>query len=734
MGVGGRRVRWRRAAYVLGFGLLTLSAVLAIALVNVGAFARLSAIVFDGYQRLHPREPAGAPIAVVDIDEASIRTHGQWPWPRTDIAAIVDRLTELGAAAIAFDILFSEPDRTSLRHAADRLAAAGAKVELPDDLYDNDDALAAAFVRSNVVVGFVLSDEATGTLPPPKAGFAYAGADPKTFLLDFRGGVQNLPLLTDAAAGAGFFSFPPSEDGVVRVVPLVARFGDDLLPQLAVETLRVAQEAGSFVIRATGASGEADTGRPAMTALKIGEFEAPTGPAGGFRIYYSGLPDLPRIPAARLLNPEDAAEFADVVAGRIVFVGSSAAGLRDLVATPLSPAYPGVSVHAEIVDQILGGTFLVRPDWALGAEVAAAVLLTAILLSMLLTFGPVFGAIAATLLAALIVSGSWLAFAFGHIVLDPILPAITVLAVYLTDTALLLLLTDRDRQFVRRAFSQYLAPALVERVAEDPAALALGGETRELTVMFCDIRGFTTLSETLEPDELTRLLNSFLTPMTDVLLSSGATIDKYVGDAIMAFWNAPLAEPDHPRRACLAVLEMMRALDELNRVQGFSLKIGVGVNTGPCCVGNLGSAQRFSYSAIGDTVNVASRVESLTKEYGLPALVTEHTAARCGDLALLEVDIVRVRGRNKPISLFVLVGDAELAASEGFQAWSAAHRNMIEAIRGGFFEMASAALADARSHAREELLALYDLYAARIAMLSEAPAAARHSIAAAASH
>jgi adenylate cyclase len=276
---------------------------------------------------------------------------------------------------------------------------------------------------------------------------------------------------------------------------------------------------------------------------------------------------------------------------------------------------------------------------------------------------------------------------------------------------------------VRRAFSQYLAPAMVEKLAQDPQALTLGGETREITILFSDIRGFTSLSESMDPQEITGLLNRFLTPMTDVLLESGATIDKYIGDAIMCFWNAPLTTANHPRRSCLAALAMLKALEELNKTEGKAIKIGVGLNTGACCVGNLGSEQRFSYSAIGDSVNVAARVEGLTKQYGLAILITENTAHHASGLALLEVDLVRVIGRAEPIAVFTLLGDETFSVQPEFQAIFVAHSRMIANYRSGAFAEAAEAIEKARKVA-PSLSALYDVYATRIAKLRENPPSA----------
>lgn len=716
-----RRRDRRRALQVAALGLATLVGVLWAFGGHPDLRNRLSALVFDFYQNVKPRQQAGAPIAIVDFDEASLREIGQWPWPRSDIARIVDNVRDLGAAAIAFDMVFSEPDRTSLGEAARALSRAGAKVELPNGLPDNDTLLAQSFARDGVTAGFVLSNETKTLPPPPKAGLAVAGASPDEYLLPFSGAVANLPALDDAAAGLGFYSFPPSPDGIVRSVPLVAMSGGQVYPALAVEALRTAQGASSIIIRATGASGEADTGRPAMTALKIGAFEVPTGASGEFLVYFSGLPNLPYIPAARLLDEKTAAQYADVLNGSIVLVGTSAVGLRDLVATPRASATPGVAVHAEIIDQILSGVFLTRPDWAPGAEISAAALLTMLLLVAVLSLGPLLGAVAAALITAIALAISWSAFLYGHLLIDPLLPSLSVVVVYLVVTAFLLLLTDRERQFVRHAFAHYLSPSLVERLAENPDALSLGGETREITILFSDIRGFTSLSEKLDPQQITGVLNRFLTPMTDVLLKSEATIDKYIGDAIMAFWNAPLSIERHPRSACLAALSMFTALDELNRREALGIKIGVGLNTGTCCVGNLGSQQRFSYSAIGDPVNVAARIEGLTKQYKLGILISEMTAAAAGDLAMIEVDRVRVVGRSEPVAIYTLLGDEAHAGEPAFKTHAEAHDRMLGAYRGRDFSTALTANREARRRGPEHLKGFYDLYAERIASLQETP-------------
>ncbi len=715
----------RRGRLVWLFGLAAISFVIALKAWGQTPLERLTPLVFDLYQRLDPRPEAGAPIAVVDIDEASIAELGQWPWSRAVVARMVDRLGEMGVATIAFDVVFSEPDRTSLAQAAADLSNAGVPVDLPPEIAarDNDAILAESFARNSVTAGFVISDATGGTIAPPKAGFSFGGADPTTYLPPFGGGVVNLPQLTQAAQGMGFFSFARTVDGIVRSIPLVALSQGRLYPSLSVEALRVAQGAGSFVIRSTGASGEIDTGVAAMTALRTGALDVPTGPNGEFWVYFSGLPTMPVVPARSILSsdPADLASVAADLEGRIVLVGTSAVGLRDLVATPVSSSLPGVLVHAEIIDQIVGQMFLARPDWAEGAETAAAILLGLILVLVAARAGAISTTTAAGLLLAAAAGLSWYAFSVERLLIDPILPAAVIAMVFFVTMPLLLLLTDREKQFVRGAFGRYLAPSLVERLADNPNALKLGGEMRDLTILFSDIRGFTTLSEKLDPDELTALLNGFLTPMTDVLLESQATIDKYMGDAIMAFWNAPLDIEAHPRRACLAALAMTERLEKLDRERETPLAIGIGLHRGPACVGNLGSLQRFSYSAIGDSVNLASRVEGLTKGYGVSILVTETVQRGAADLAYLEIDRVGVVGRAEPITVFALMGDAAVASSPAFRELAAAHDRMLAAYRAVDLDGAAIALEEARAVAPRQLSGLYELYAERVAAFRSDP-------------
>ena len=706
----------RKSALIWTVGLLTLLIGLSVSTFSQTTILdRLTVLVFDGYQRFQPRQQASAAVVVIDIDEAAIAKLGQWPWPRTVLARMVDRLGSYGAANIAFDMVFPEADRTSLTQVIEELRRSGTKITVDKQAaeIDNDRVLASAFARNRVTAGIAISNETNGKLGVPKAGFSFAGADPRGFLPTYRGGVTNIAPLTEAAAGIGFFSFPAGRDGIVREIPIVTSAQGELHPSLAAEALRLAQGAGSYVIRSTGASGEIEGGRPAMTAMKDGDLEIPTGSNGTFWIYYSGMPDLTIISAGDLFEPDNGSRLAPMIEGRIVLIGTSAVGLRDLVATPIAASTPGVLVHAEIIDQILSQSFLSRPDWADGAETLVAFILGVLLIVTVRRFGALISSAVTIVLVVSALAISWIAFEQAQLLIDPILPAVTVATVFAVTMPLLLRITNREKLFVRNAFARYLAPTLVERLADNPGALELGGEERDLTVLFSDIRGFTALSETLTPNELTTLLNTILTPMTNVLLQSEATIDKYIGDAIMAFWNAPLDIADHRRKACLAALDMLERLEVLNRDRDAPLRIGIGLHTGPCCVGNLGSTERFSYSAIGDSVNVASRIEGLTKQYGVSILVSESVREAATDLAFLPVDRVKLVGRAEPIPIFVLLGNAEWAQHPDFLALSAAHDRMIRSGRNGDLDGLTLALAELDRLDVPELAKLHQIYRER---------------------
>jgi adenylate cyclase len=723
-----------RRSTILLAGLLPVLLVALAKLAAPAGFAQVGGLVFDAYQRLAPRPYRDAGVRVVDIDDESVRRLGQWPWPRTDLAALTEAIAGAGAAAVAFDIVFSEADRTSPRFLAERAARQGAEaaqVATLRALPDHDARFAEALAATPSALGFFLTQDEPGAAVRPKAGFAVAGTDPGASLIGYSGAIVPLPQFQAAAAGLGFVSLKGDSDGIVRRVPLVAKANGQLVPSLSAEALRVAQGAGGLIVRSSDASGELAAGAPEAVGLKIGEAEVPVTERGEIWMHYTRPVAERTVPAWKILSGRlPAVEMERLFSGRIVFIGAGAIGLRDLVATPIREREIGVLVHAQAVEQMVLGDFLQRPDWAAGLEMAV-LLAAGILLALLLAWvGALPGALLAAGLMAAVGGGSWFAFKTKSLLVDPSAPMLALLACYVVATLFTYVREEKQRRYIHGAFDRYLSPELVKRITDDPSRLELGGEVRDMTVLFCDIRGFTRLSEGMGPQEIIRFLIAFLTPMTDILLERRATIDKYIGDAILAFWNAPLDDPDQHENAARAALEMIERLERLNETmperQDESwpgrIEIGIGLNAGPCCVGNMGSARRLSYSLIGDTVNLASRIEGLTKAYGVRILLGEALASRLSAFATLEVDRVRVVGRDRPATIHALLGDEGLARSAAFAAFAARHATLLEEYRDRRWDEAEAALAgNEQAAAGYGLAALYARYRASIRHCREQP-------------
>jgi len=434
------------------------------------------------------------------------------------------------------------------------------------------------------------------------------------------------------------------------------------------------------------------------------------------------------LPAWKILNGEIG---ADEIEGRILMVGTSAAGLLDLRATPLDASVPGVSLHAQAIEQILQGSFLQRPDFAAPAELLYILVLGTLIAVLIYRLGAAGSAVVGGLAIAGVVGVSWYAFHSLGWLVDPIYPAISLTAIYLAGSLFMFLRTERERNRVRHAFSHYMAPALVERLAEDPSRLKLGGETRDMTLLFSDVRGFTTISEGLDAEELTRFLNSLFTPLSNIILDEQGTIDKFMGDAVMAFWNAPLDDEQHPTHACSAALRMMRAMESLNarwreeaEAKGRAFKpvrLGIGLNTGVCCVGNLGSDTRFDYSVIGDNVNIASRLEGQSKTYDVGAVVGESTTSRAPDFAFIELDLLKVKGKTEATRIFALLGDQALKQSSDFIALSARHGEFLGRYRAKDWDAAERLAGECERLNSAHLDHLYALYRERIAYFRTNP-------------
>jgi adenylate cyclase len=729
---GGKLLAWltQRPHYIIPLFILLVALVLPGArptLIN-----QLRFIVFDEFQRIKPRAYQPLPVRIVDIDNESLKRLGQWPWPRSLLAELVTKLAAAGAASIAFDMIFAEPDGSSPRRMIERLQshpALAPLLSLGDLLPDNDEIFARAIGQSNVVLGFILGSTGGERTPAVKFGIAAAGDPPERFVARFDRALVNLAVLEAAAAGNGSFNSVPDDDGVHRRQPILLGLGDKIYPSLAAEALRVAQGATTYVIKSSGASGEISFGeQTGIASLRIGQTTVPTDGRGNVWLYDSGPVAARFVPAWQVLAGTAPAGLLD---GNIVLIGTSAPGLKDQRTTPLNPAADGVEIHAQILEQILSETHLLRPDYADGAERVFILALGLVLIALLPRWGAIGCALIAGSSVALAAGGSWFAFSEHGFLFDPIYPSAVVLLIYIAESLILFFRSEAERRTVKTAFTRYMSPDLVAQLAQHPERLKLGGEMRDMTLLFCDIRGFTTISEQFDAQGLTRFINRFLTPMTDIILGRRGTIDKYMGDAIMAFWNAPLDDAEHAANGCRAALAMIADLNQLNQTwrqeaerEGRPFRpvdIGIGLNSGLCCVGNMGSDQRFDYSVLGDDVNLASRLEGQSKTYGVSIVIGENTRARAAGFAMLELDLIKVKGKTKPVRIFTLIGDGARAADPVFGELMAANDAMLAAYRTQRWDEAEQRLAECRrltkgrSRAEGRLDGLYELYAERIA-------------------
>lgn len=675
-------VGWVRVVAI--FGLLC---GLVIRVADPAPVAGLRNATFDFYHQSKPRDFAPLPVAILDIDDRSLAEIGQWPWPRTRVAEMVQKATQAGAVAIAFDVVFSEPDRLS----AEQIVADNP--EMPPDLSaqllelpSNDDILAEAFRSARVIVGQTSVRTASGNSDVKRdmvdVPHALIGPDPMPFLLQFPDAVQNLPQLEAAASGHGMFTARPDPDGVYRRVPIVMSVQGEIRLGLTPELLRIATGGQAFAVRTNeaGIEGVVVAGQLVSTARDgtLWPYLTPSSPSR-----YVSASDLiaGRMPEGRLAN-------------HLVLVGTSAIGLEDFRATPLGVAMAGVEIHAQVLENILSQTALSRPNYTIAIELMS----TLVLCLLVIIFAPNITArwliSGALLLLVGYAATSYYMFHSSRVLLDLSFPAIATITTIMLMATVNYLREERRRREIRNAFGRYVSPDLVAQLGANKGGLSLGGETRNLTLLFSDVRGFTAIAEDFkdDPTGLTTLMNQFLTILSNGILDYGGTIDKFMGDAVMAFWNAPLDNDDHARAACKAALRMISDVDDFNKrrlaearlarmkraksgaedietpAKAHTINVGIGINTGNCVVGNMGTKTRFDYTALGDPVNVASRLEGQSRYYGASIILGASTAAEAmEDFALIELDTVRVVGKELPENIFALVGDAELRKNPAFQ-------------------------------------------------------------------
>ena len=666
----------------------------------------LDAKLADLRLRLSLQHTPDPRVVIVDVDEASLQQVGRWPWSRATLAQLVRELTgRQQVAALGLDVVFAEPQAQA------RSPGVG-----PASALAPDDDLAQALAGAPVVLGYYFTSDRdgrrSGQLPAPLAGQA-----PWPQLMHWSGYGANLAPLTQSAVAGGFFNAITDPDGIVRAVPLVAGFDGALYESMGLAMLRLGL--GGAALRLT--PGDADTRTLALQgpagALTLGldprgtvpvPYRGAGGPQGGSFRYVSAVDVLAgKLPAGSLR-------------GRYVLLGFTAPGLMDLRATPVGETYPGVEVHASLIAGALEGRLVHRPPWADTYELAVLLLLGALYIAVLPRLG-LGGALALGGGAVLALRAlDAVLYHNAHLLLPLAGPLLLTAATLVVDLALGFGVERRARRRLARQFSSYVPPELVRQMQRDPKRYDMQARTQELTVMFCDLNSFTSLAETLPPAELQALLHAVLERLSSVIARHQGTIDKYMGDCVMAFWGAPVANAQHARQAVEAALDIRAAMQAFNAERAAAghgaLAVGIGLNTGPVAVGNMGTALRRAYTVIGDAVNLASRLEGLAAGYGVDAVASQATMEQAGvhAFAWQELDRVRVRGRQQAEQIYTVRAPAD-AANAALQAELALWQLALAQWRGRQFEACRQSLQTLVERHPEQ--ALYRLYAQRVAQL-----------------
>ena len=681
-------------------------------------FNNLKNSAFDIFQNISPRESiSGESVLILDIDEESLSKLGQWPWPRTILSDLVDK-TYL-SAVLGFDVVFAENDRTGSSELKKLYKNEESLLKILDQVPNSDNLFSNSIANhGTVVLGAIPSNTLENSFKP-KFGLIEQGDDPRKFLTEFSGIQTNLKLLDEAAKGIGSMSIG-NNDSVIRKLPLFENINGSLVPSLSLEMLRVAIGASTFQIKSSNASGENAFGEETgINNVKLGNLIIPTNDDGSVWIHYSDNP-IKKMPIWEVFSAKYQKEYFE---GKILIVGASAPGLFDLRSTPLENNVPGVQIIANLTDQILAGQFLKRPDWMFGLEV-----ITGLLLALLITFfiqflGPIGGLMIFLGGNSLSVIGSYYIFNIYNYLIDPISPLVICLLAYLIVTFFNFLFTELERSKVRNAFSQYMSPVMVEKLAKSSESLKLGGERKEMTFLFSDIRGFTSISEKYkdDPEALTDLINNLLTVLSNEILTTQGTIDKYMGDCIMAFWNAPSEDEEHREKSIEAAFAMSKALNVLNeereKLKEEKLSIGIGINTGDCIVGNMGSDKRFDYTVLGDSVNLASRLEGQSANYGMQIILGEETTKGVSQekYTFFELDLIAVKGKSEPVSIYTVFDNKEILKDSNFLE---DHNEFLKNYRSQNWEQARDHINKYR-FSRPEFTLYYSLFFERIDELSK---------------
>ncbi len=734
---------------------------------------------FDVLQKKYPRNTDGQTYSViVDIDEKSLREVGQWPWPRTVLADLFQKSKEAGMLVLGLDVLFAEKDRTSPELISRDLENRNPKIaKMLMELPSNESLATDQMKQFPVVIGHsgldVEGDAKRENIKDTSVKvFLGKNKNPKSWLTTYPGLLANVKEFEKDAAGAGTVSVAEEPDGIIRRVPLISNVAGTVRPTLGLEMIRVAFQGNSIATRA-GINGIEEI---IIQTKAIGNASIPTDENGRVWIHYGESDSVKGNESRYYVSAVDIIKGRvgkDRLQGKLGILGTSATGLKDIRPTPVEDRMPGVEIHANLIDTVISAILYYTsnknaksvynqsikkglteeealeeskkikingaPFLKSGAKMKFYEALFTIFLGFLITisalrFGPIFNI---SFLIVIIGSAFYLSgklYLEEKTLFDPTFTGFSTFLIYFGNTFANYLRDANEKKQIRGAFSQYLSPALVEQLAEDPDKLVLGGETKKMTFLFCDVRGFTTISEAFksDPQGLTKLINRFLTPLTNEIISKNGTIDKYMGDCIMAFWNAPINVNEHEKISCDAALSMHQALKELNDIREeeaksenkdfLELKIGIGLNTGGCVVGNMGSDQRFDYSVLGDAVNLASRLEGQSKGYGVKTVIGQETNDAVKEShATLQLDMLAVKGKKEAVSIFCLLGDSSFRDTKDFKELENKHKKILDSYFNQRWKVALDEMEVAKKLCKNLMNDYYNMMAERINDYKKSP-------------
>lgn len=682
-------------------------------------------IIYDQFLQKHHAPPATKVPVIIDIDERSLREAGQWPWPRYQVAFLLKTLQQYDVSAVATDIIFAEPDMSSpitiKKNIKEILGVEIAFSGLPDSLKDNDQLLANNLKTGPFILGFdfitdssqaeSIADNCELTPIRPTVISSPSAIPVHEALPQAVSAVCPLPIYSRNAPGAGFITIAADEDAIYRRVPLLFSWKENVYPSLALAALQQAYPHLNLVIKMN------DRG---VESIRFGSTVIPTDKQGRMLINYRGPSrTFDYISAIDILQRK---VTPSELKGRIAFIGTSAAGLKDIRPTSLDPSFPGVETHATIVDNILSNQSIRQPEWAILIELSAILLTGATITLLLMWTNALWLSVPAIFLSLGIWFGSKALFTQLHFFASPLYPIFTLIITFTFITAIKYWREEKAKEYIHSAFSHYLAPSVISQILQSPDLLKLEGQEKEVSIQFSDVRDFTSISENLPPKQVTTLLHDYLTPMTEIITKHNGTLDKFIGDAVMAFWNAPIDVENHQLKSVKAALTQQKILADLNESfldkYGITIQVGIGLHSGLVHVGNMGTTELFDYTLIGDNVNLASRIEGLTKFYGLEILVSQSVVDACADVFHFRfIDKVRVKGKAKPVAVFTVYEHADTThRKEEFSLFDKA----IQSYAAGRFKEALELIKELKTFETDK--ALYTLYEERcIALISTPP-------------